>query len=140
MAGAGDGGRAEARAALSPAEPGVYTGSIAAPPGVYQLVGRVERGGRVVGVDSMRVAVGAQGIEFETLAAEPDVLQRLADRSGGASAPLERPEPVLRRLRSPDLVRSRLAQVDLFHNPLLFAILVLALAVEWTLRRRFNLM
>ncbi len=140
VAGAGDGGRAEARAALSPAEPGVYTGSIAAPPGVYQLVGRVERSGRVVGVDSMRVAVGAQGIEFETLAAEPDVLQRLADRSGGASAPLERPEPVLRRLRSPDLVRSRLAQVDLFHNPLLFAILVLALAVEWTLRRRFNLM
>jgi hypothetical protein len=68
------------------------------------------------------------------------VLARLADRSGGASAPLERPEPVLARLRSPDLVRSRLAQVDLFHNPLLFIVLVLALAVEWTLRRRFNLM
>ena len=125
---------------LSRAESGAFTGLVSAVPGVYQLVGRVEQGGRTVGVDSARVAVGAQGIEFESLAAEPDVLQRLADRSGGAAAPLDRPDPVLERLRSPDLVRSRLAQVDLFHNPLLFAILVLALAMEWALRRRFNLM
>jgi hypothetical protein len=136
----GSGAAASGAAALAPADPGVYTGSLSVPPGVYQLLGRVERGGRVVGVDSTRVAVGAQGIEFETLAAEPDVLQRLAERSGGASAPLAQPEPVLARLRSPDLVRSRLAQVDLFHNPLLFVVLVVALAVEWTLRRRFNLM
>jgi hypothetical protein len=137
---AGTGAAASGSAALAPSDPGVYTGSIAVTPGVYQLVGRLERGGRVVGVDSTRVAVGAQGIEFETLAAEPDVLQRLAERSGGASAPLAQPGPVLERLRSPDLVRSRMAQVDLFHNPLLFVVLVVALAVEWTLRRRFNLM
>jgi hypothetical protein len=133
-------GGSTAQASLTLAEPGVYTGSLSVPPGVYQLTGRVDRGGRLVGTDSTRVAVGAQGIEFESLAAEPDVLSRLADRSGGASAPLARPEPVLRRLESSDLVRSRLAQIDLFHNPLLFVVLVLGLAVEWTLRRRFNLM
>ncbi|MGE5178285.1 MAG: hypothetical protein ACM3PF_04240 [Bacteroidota bacterium] len=131
---------ASGAASLTLAEPGVYTGSLAAAPGVYVLVGRVDQGGRLVGMDSTRVAVGAQGIEFESLAAEPDVLARLAERSGGAAAPLSSPEPVLKRLRSPDLVRSRLAQVDLFHNPLLFAILVLGLAVEWALRRRFHLM
>lgn len=133
-------GGAAAGATLVAAESGVYTGSLAVPPGVYLLTGRVERGGRLVGSDSTRVAVGAQGIEFESLAAEPDVLTRLADRSGGASAPLAHPEPVLERLESSDLVRSRLAQVDLFHNPLLFVVLVLGLAVEWALRRRFNLM
>lgn len=127
-------------AALSLAEPGVYTGSLAVSPGVYLLVGRVERGGRLVGMDSVRVAVGAQGIEFESLAAEPDVLARLAERSGGAAAPLAQPDAVMKRLRSPDLVRSRLAQIDLFHNPLLFVVLVLGLALEWTLRRRFHLM
>lgn len=127
-------------ATLALAEPGVYTGSLAVDPGVYLLVGRVEQGGRLVGTDSMRVAVGAQGIEFESLAAEPDVLARLAARSGGASASLADPAPVLRRLRSPDLVRSRLAQVDLFHNPLLFVVLVLGLGVEWAMRRRFHLM
>jgi hypothetical protein len=127
-------------AALSLAEPGIYTGSLAVAPGVYLLVGRVERGGSLVGMDSVRVAVGAQGIEFESLAAEPDVLARLAERSGGASAPLANPEAVMKRLRSPDLVRSRLAQIDLFHNPLLFVVLVLGLALEWALRRRFHLM
>jgi len=30
--------------------------------------------------------------------------------------------------------------MDLFHNPFLFAVLVLALTVEWALRRRFHLM
>jgi hypothetical protein len=133
-------GGAIVQASLTVAEPGVYTGALSVPPGVYQLAGRVERGGRLVGADSTRVAVGAQGIEFESLAAEPDVLSRLADRSGGVSAPLARPEPVLKRLESSDLVRSRLAQVDLFHNPLLFVVLVLGLAMEWALRRRFNLM
>jgi hypothetical protein len=127
-------------AALSLAEPGIYTGSLAVAPGVYLLVGRVERGGKLVGMDSVRVAVGAQGIEFESLAAEPDVLARLAEHSGGASAPLDNPEAVMKRLRSPDLVRSRLAQIDLFHNPLLFVVLVLGLALEWALRRRFHLM
>ena len=133
-------GSGSAGAALTLAEPGVYTGSLAVAPGVYLLVGRVERGGSLVGMDSVRVAVGAQGIEFESLAAEPDVLARLAERSGGASAPLRNPEAVMKRLRSPDLVRSRLAQIDLFHNPLLFVVLVLGLALEWALRRRFHLM
>lgn len=134
------GGASGGSAMLASVEPGVYGGSLAVSPGVYLLVGRVERGDRLVGADSVRVAVGAQGIEFESLASEPGVLTRLAERSGGASAPLANPEAVMSRLRSPDLVRSRLAQVDLFHNPLLFVVLVLGLAVEWALRRRFNLM
>jgi len=136
----GGGGAAGGSASLAPVEPGAYGGSLTLAPGVYLLVGRVERGGRLIGADSVRVAVGAQGIEFESLASEPGVLTRLAERSGGASAPLANPDAVLNRLRSPDLVRSRLAQVDLFHNPLLFVVLVLGLAVEWALRRRFHLM
>jgi hypothetical protein len=47
---------------------------------------------------------------------------------------------VLEKLRSPDLSRVRLAEVDLFHNPLLFVILIAALALEWAMRRRFHLM
>jgi len=135
-ASAGAGGAA----ALAQAEPGVYTGSLAGSPGVYLLIGRVEQGGRLVGTDSVRVAIGAQGIEFESLAAEPDVLARLAEPSGGAAASLANPEAVMKRLRSPDLVRSRLAQIDVFHNPMLLFVLVLGLALEWTLRRRFHLM
>ncbi|HEX7078740.1 MAG TPA: vWA domain-containing protein [Candidatus Eisenbacteria bacterium] len=119
---------------------GAFVGSLVLPPGTYVLSGRLERDGRRVGEDSVRVAVGAQGIEFESLAAEPDILERVTGRSGGASAPLGAPAPVLDRLRAPDLARSRLAEIDLFHNPYLFAVIVIGLALEWALRRRFHLM
>ena len=119
---------------------GEWSGSLALPPGVYTLSGRVAAGGRSIGSDSVRVAVGAQGIEYENLAAVPGALRRLAEESGAIAAPADSAGPVLARLRSPELSRSRLAEIDLFHNPMLFAILIGALALEWTLRRRFHLM
>lgn len=134
------GGGAAVETTLALSAPGTFSGSVATSPGTYVLSARVESGGKVVGRDSVRVAVGGQGIEFESLAAEPDLLARLGERSGGASAPVESPGPVLERLRAPDLARSRLAEMDLFHNPFLFAVLVLGLTVEWALRRRFHLL
>jgi hypothetical protein len=133
-------GRAPVEAALSPEASGEFAGAVALPPGTYLLQGRVARAGRVLGTDSVRVAVGVQGIEYETLAADPGTLRRLAERSGGLAAPLDSAGPVMERLRSPELLRVRLAEMDLFHNPLLFGILILALTLEWALRRRFNLM
>ena len=136
------GGGAVVESTLAPSAPGAFSGSIATSPGTYLLSARVEAGGRVLGRDSVRVAVGGQGIEFESLAAQVDLLARarLAERSGGASAPIDSPGPVLERLRSPDLARARLAEMDLFHNPFLFLVLVLGLTVEWALRRKFHLL
>jgi hypothetical protein len=131
-------GRVESKLALS--GPGEFTGAMGLPPGIYTLEGRVIRGGGLVGTDSVRVAVGVQGIEYETLAADPAALRRLAESSGGTAAPLDSAETVLAKLRSPELLRARLAEVDLFHNPFLFTILILALTLEWALRRRFHLM
>lgn len=134
------GGGASAETTLAETTRGIFSGSIATRPGTYVLSARVEASGKVIGRDSVRVAVGGQGIEFESLAAEIDLLKRLGERSGGASAPIDSPGPVLARLRSPDLARSRLAEMDLFHNPFLFAVLVLGLTVEWALRRKFHLL
>ena len=125
---------------LTSGAPGEWSGSLALAPGVYTLSGRVAAGGRTVGSDSVRVAVGAQGIEYENLAADPGALVRLAEESGAIAAPVDSAGPVLERLRSRDLSRSRLAEIDLFHNPFLFVVLVSALGLEWTLRRRFHLM
>ncbi|HEY3155324.1 MAG TPA: hypothetical protein VGK76_01690 [Candidatus Eisenbacteria bacterium] len=119
---------------------GDFAGSIALPEGIYWLVGRVERAGRLVGTDSLRVAVGEQGVEFESLGAEPSVLERLASRSGGVAAPLVHPGPVLARLRSPDIARARIIELDIFHNVPLFIVLVLGATAEWILRKRFHLL
>ncbi len=131
-------GKVEAK--LSPTAGGEFAGSLSLGPGTYLLHGTVARGARTVGSDSVRIAVGVQGIEFETLAADPGSLRRLAESSGGIAAPVDSAGPVLERLRSPDLSRVRLAEIDLFHNPLLFMILIVALAMEWAMRRRFHLM
>jgi hypothetical protein len=127
-------------AVLGSAPEGGYTGSVALLPGVYELLARVERGGRSVGSDSTRVAVGSQGIEYESLAADPGTLARLAAATGGAAAPLDAPAPVLDRLRSPDSARVRRAEVNLVQNPILFLVIVLGAALEWSLRRRFHLL
>jgi len=122
------------------AEGGGYAGAITLPRGTYLLQAKVFRGGRLVGSDSTRAAVGEEGIEYEALAADPGTLPRLSEGTGGIAAPIDSSGRVLASLRSPDLARVRLAEMDLFHNPFLFAILVLALTVEWALRRRFHLM
>jgi hypothetical protein len=134
------GSGATTTAPLTPAAGGEFSGSLPLAPGTYVLRGSVEVRGRSVGSDSVRVAVGIQGLEYETLVAEPATLRRLAASSGGLAAPLDSADVVMSKLRSPDLVRVRLAEVDLFHNPLLLVILIAALALEWALRRKFHLM
>jgi len=127
-------------ATLGPSPQGDFSGSMTLPEGVYVLSGRVERGGRLVGTDSVRVAVGEQGVEFETLQADPAALARLASRSGGESAPIAHPDRVLARLRSPDVAKARMAELDLFHNVWLFLALILGACGEWILRKRFHLL
>jgi hypothetical protein len=136
----GDARGAMKEASLGASTRGDFAGSIALPEGIYTLEGRVDRGGRVLGRDSLRVAVGEQGVEFESLRAEPAVLERLASRSGGAAAPLDHPRPVLSKLRSPDIAKARMIELDLFHNVALFIVLVLGATAEWILRKRFHLL
>ena len=119
---------------------GDFAGPVALPEGVYVLQGRVERAGRLLGTDSVRVAVGEQGVEFESLQADPAAIGRLASRSGGDSAPIAQPGRVLSRLRSPDIAKARLVELDLFHNLWLFVALGLGASAEWILRKRFHLL
>jgi hypothetical protein len=86
------------------------------------------------------VAVGEQGVEFETLQADPEAMARLASRSGGESAPIGNPQRVLARLRSPDIAKARMVELDLFHNVWLFLVLVIGACGEWLLRKRFHLL
>jgi hypothetical protein len=56
------------------------------------------------------------------------------------AASLEQPAAVVDRLESPDAARARTAEIDLFHNPFLFALLIVALTAEWALRKRYHLL
>jgi hypothetical protein len=133
-------GGPSSEAKLDASGDGAFTGTLALPPGIHRVTALLQRGGRVVARDSARVAVGAGGLEFEALAAEPATLSRLAEGSGGVAAPLEEPGAVVERLRRPESSRARLAEIDLFHNPYLFALLIAGLTLEWALRKRYHLL
>lgn len=133
-------GRLGGTATLGPTAQGDFAGSITLPEGIYTLQGRVDRGGRILGTDSVRVAVGEQGVEFESLNADPSTLERMASRSGGSAAPLDRPGPVMARLRSPEVAKARIVELDLFHNVWVFVLLILGATAEWVLRKRFHLL
>ena len=134
------GGGAVRDTTLAAAPEGGFAGSIALPEGIWELTGRLERAGRALGSDSLRIAVGAQGIEYESLRADPAAMERLAAATGGVAAPLRAPGPVLDRLRSPEATRTRRAEISLFQNPLLFLVIVVGAALEWALRRRYHLL
>jgi hypothetical protein len=119
---------------------GGFAGGIALPPGLWELRGQVERGARPLGSDSLRVAVGSQGIEYESLHADSTSLRRLAEATGGVSAPLTAPGPVLDRLRSKEAARTRRVDLALAQGPILFLTILIGAALEWTLRRRFHLL
>jgi hypothetical protein len=134
-------GGGAARDTLLAASPeGGFAGAIALPEGIWELTGRLERAGRALGSDSLRVAVGSQGIEYESLRADPAAMERLAAATGGVAAPLRAPGPVLDRLRSPEATRTRRAEIGLFQNPALFLVIVVGAALEWALRRRYHLL
>jgi len=135
-----EGGGVPIEARLVPSGDGTFSGTLDLPPGVHRVQAVLERAGHAVGRDSLRIAVGEGGLEYEGLAAEPGTMERLASGSGGLSAPLTRPASVVERLRRPDSARARLAEIDLFHNPFLFALVIAALAAEWALRKRFHLL
>lgn len=133
--------RGAVRDTLLPASAeGGFAGGIDLPPGIWELRAQVERGARPVGSDSVRVAVGSQGIEYEALHADSTSLRRLAAATGGVSAPLAAPGPVLDRLRSPEAARTRGVEVALAQSPILFLVIVGGAALEWALRRRFHLL
>jgi hypothetical protein len=113
-------------------------------PGKYVLrAAVVDAGGKEIASDPMLLlAAGASG-ETERLARDQELLNRITQRSGGAAVEL----PALGQLVSQliDLYRNP-AQDNpagqtyrLYNFPLLFGAFVVLLAVEWLLRRRWQL-
>jgi len=47
---------------------------------------------------------------------------------------------VLARLRSPEIAKARIVELDLFHNLWIFVVLILGATTEWVLRKRFHLL
>ncbi len=96
-----------------------------------------------LGSDELAVRVLPHSAELERVAARPDVLAELAERTGGAHAPLASlPEVLDRVIERSQSLRPPGPQVQttrLYHFPILFAVAVALLTGEWLARRSWQL-
>ena len=104
--------------------------------GDYFYTGKATRGDQFFGADTGRFSAGEFEIEFQTTRMNEPLLKRLAQMTGGAYL---RPDEISRLpqlLQAKSRKKVRISELNLWNEWLALAVLVLLLAVEWTLRRR----
>ncbi len=123
-----------ARGAGSYAGPAGYP-----PPGLYRLRGKAERGAERWSAEGGQLLVDEASLEGMTPAANPDLLRRLALRTGGAWVPPDEARSALAAIARERATALRTAEIKLWNHPAMFIAFVACLSLEWFLRRRRGL-
>jgi uncharacterized membrane protein len=106
------------------------------PAGAYDYAITVtERGAPPVEL-SGRFQVERNGPEWWVLEAQPAVLRQAAAETGGSVVTADRVRELASRINPPPVTRASTHEVALWNHPLPFVLFLLAVAIEWWLRRR----
>jgi hypothetical protein len=126
---------------LSLDELGDYTASLRAlPPGKYSFEGEVFRDGRQIGNKKGEFLVEEYSVEDSDLKTNFDLLKRVAEVSGGKYYEKEQIENLADDLSLTEKEEQRTKEISLWNHPLLLAIFVLCLSIEWAIRKRSQLL
>jgi uncharacterized membrane protein len=108
-------------------------------PGIYRIAVDVRRASKPLASAQRSILVGGIDREMTDPRLNEDVLRRVARASGGQYLPAGEVSrlPALLSAVNAEPAAPRLE--DLWHTPVIFAALVLLLAAEWILRRRWGL-
>jgi uncharacterized membrane protein len=107
-------------------------------PGPYKIVAKASRNGTVLGQGEDAVAVRAAGPELSDATPRPELLKSIADVTGGLFAESPKSLPKL-PLVDPETVEvGRRKDVPIWDRAEILAVLALAIAAEWFLRRRWG--
>ena len=87
---------------------------------------------------ALRVATSYEA-EMADVSADPRLLRRVADATGGQFLPLDQLNTLPMRLSEIRQRQSRLVEYPLWDSPYLFAFVVACLSAEWSLRKKFAL-
>lgn len=135
-----DGRVEDASARIADARTGRYAAEFAfETPGIYRVAASARRGGDPLGTHERWLLVGGSDAEMADPRLNEDVLKRVAAASGGAylSAADAGRLPALIAATAPAPASPRLE--ELWHTPWVFMAMILLLAAEWFLRRRWGL-
>lgn len=109
-------------------------------PGKYEITGRVEREGLVLGNPTSSMVVEPFSLEDLSRVADFDMLKSISRASGGTFiAAADTAQLAAQPLYLPR-EQSRISESSLFDNPILLGLFVAAICAEWYLRRRYQLL
>ncbi len=107
--------------------------------GVYRAVGEVRVNGRTTTTAAVSLLVGGADSEMTDPRLNLRVLQRVASGSGGRLIQPAEMAGLVEQLRAAVPAARVASRRDLWHNGWSFGLIVVLLAAEWTLRRRWGL-
>ena len=107
--------------------------------GVYQVKAKASQGSETDASAEAFFLVTQSHREFFNAEANPRLLQRVAQDTGGRYYPLERVSELPEEIRYADSPHSVLQTLPLWDMPLLFLLLGMLLLSEWFLRKRWGL-
>jgi hypothetical protein len=108
-------------------------------PGAYKVAARAVREGRTIGTSERWVLAGGADVEMADPRLNEDVLRRIARASGGAYLGASDVSTLKSMLQAAVAAPAHPVVQPLWHSPWVFIALVLLLAAEWTLRRKWGL-
>jgi hypothetical protein len=126
---------------LVPNELGDYVATIGAlPPNHYTFRGEVTRDGEKIGAKTGEFLVEAYTLEDSDLKTNFDLLKRMAEVSGGKYYDKDQIANLSADLKLSEKEEQKTREVQLWNSPLLLAIFVLCLSIEWAIRKRSQLL
>ncbi|MCK4403838.1 MAG: hypothetical protein KAW02_01985 [candidate division Zixibacteria bacterium] len=126
---------------LSLGELGDYTTTLRAlPPGKYTFEGKVFRDGKRIGAKKGKFLVEEYSVEDSDLKTDFDLLKRVAEVSGGKYYEKNQIENLTGDLKLVEKEEQKKKEIQLWNHPILLAIFVLCLSIEWAIRKRSQLL
>ncbi|MEE2708068.1 MAG: hypothetical protein VYA69_00520 [Gemmatimonadota bacterium] len=108
--------------------------------GEYTFTARATRSGQVLGTDIGGFEIGESAVEFTQTSMDKALLSGLAGRTGGGFYRSNDAERLISEITVPDKTVTGRSDVHIWNHPVSLILFILALSIEWFIRRRHGLM
>lgn len=113
------------------------------PEGTYQYEAVADREAGTLGRDKGQFSVGALRLEYQNTRANPVLMRQISSRSGGTAYTPDQAQALPLQLAASESFASTTVtdttEAELWRTSLFLILLLILLATEWTLRKRFGL-
>ncbi len=107
--------------------------------GTYEIQLEARLGQQRLKAEPLDIEVGRPSLEFERLDLDEKMLRRIAEATGGRYEHITTADRLIEGLGRQQRKKTLLFERRLYYPPVVWILLVGALAAEWTLRKRFQL-